>query len=162
MKKIALLAAIIALFGVKSYGQVDILVGGGLAYGSEIKNLGLDLRGDFRFDRGWVISPNLNFFFPKENNNVRTSWTAFNADVHYLLPVGSGFHFYPFGGLNFSSISNKVKNTDVKHSHSEIGLNIGMGLNANFGSNVDGFVDMKYVVSDFDQAVITFGVLVGI
>ena len=45
------------------------------------------------------------------------------------------------------------------NSDTDIGLNIGGGATYNFTGSLSGFGEIKYVVSNYDQFVFTFGVL---
>ncbi|WP_425401993.1 hypothetical protein [Fulvivirga imtechensis] len=56
----------------------------------------------------------------------------------------------------------KVKYDDgnirYKDTNSELGLNLGIGTNLNLGGSIKPFAEFKFTISDFDQAVLFFGV----
>ncbi len=165
MKKIILISLITFSigFGHHTFAQnTQINLGGGFSYGSEIEKPGINLRADFRFPKGWVIAPDFNFFFTKNNNNSKITWTTFNIDGHYLIGLSQQVNFYPLAGFNYTTVNTKVR--DTKYTNHKGGLNIGMGLDAKLASRLKGFVEVKYVVSNesTDQAVVMFGLLYGL
>ena len=60
---VALIALL--LFASTTFGQTFPALGGGLAYGGEIKNVGIQSRGDFQFGDYWAVAPHLTYFLPK-------------------------------------------------------------------------------------------------
>lgn len=132
-------------------------LGGGLGYGSGINSIGVNLRGDAKFDNLWSITPHFNFFFNKKNDAVTKKWNAFNVDGHYFFEIEPTWNIYPLFGINIATVSNKING--VKFSNSEIGINLGFGSEISFDNRLSGFGEIKYVISDADQLVIFFGVL---
>ena len=64
---------------------------------------------------------------------------------------------YPLFGINFATVSEREDN--LTFSNSDVGVNLGFGSEFKIDKNLSGFGEAKYVVSDADQAVVTFGVL---
>jgi len=96
-------------------------------------------------------------FFNKKNNLITKKWNAFNVDGHYYFELDRLWTIYPTFGINFATVSEKVN--DITFSNAEIGINIGFGSEYRFDSRLSGFAEIKYVISDADQAVIVFGML---
>jgi len=134
-----------------------INLGGGLIYGTSQKNVGFDFRGDVTFFDQWSISPHFNVFFNKKDNYVTERWNAFNIDAHYFFELERLWKIYPLLGINFATVSEKVN--DITFSNAEIGMNIGAGAEYPLDSRLNGFGELKYVIGDADQAVITVGLL---
>ncbi len=160
MKKVAVFS-ILFLIGTAVYSQ-NFLIGGGLVYGTDVDKGGIDIRGDIRVTPKWAIVPNFNFFFPNNGVNYKSSFTGINIDAHYIHGLSSEAHVYPLFGLNFSRAAVKYKPTDTTNSNTELGLNLGGGLEYFFSSKVAGLFELKYVLGDYDQGVLTFGVLYAI
>lgn len=135
----------------------NIRLGGGLIYGTSQNNIGVNLRGDISFFSQWSITPGFNMFFNKKNNLITKKWNAFNVDGHYYFELDRLWTIYPTFGINFATVSEKVN--DITFSNAEIGINIGFGSEYRFDSRLSGFAEIKYVISDADQAVIVFGML---
>jgi len=158
MKKLIIVFALIAFAVTTSHAQ-KFLVGGGLVYGTEVEKGGIDIRGDIRITNSWAIVPNINFFFPESSDAYKSGFTGINVDGHYLVNLGSGANVYPLFGLNFGHSSFKNKINDTKSGNTEIGINLGGGIEYFFSSKVAGFFELKYVLGDYDQGVLGFGVL---
>lgn len=143
--KRSLLIILLVVSGLCSYGQAR--VGGGLSYGTEIEEMGLNITGEFFLKDKIALTPEINYFF---TDNDFTFWT-FNADVHYYFNKSSQASFYGLAGLNFANISNG------NNSNSELGLNLGVGVNFEIGKSFTPFTQFKLVTGDADQAVLSFG-----
>lgn len=76
-----------------------------------------------------------------------------NTFYHFHLPENPAILPYLGGGLNLANISNGADNT-------EVGVNLGGGVRFPF-EDISPFIEGRTVISDFDQAVFTFGFLLG-
>ena len=113
-------------FGVQ--GAYDDLNG---QFGIGVKlQLGLvdQLRGDVATD----------LFFKKKG----TSMVDVNANLHYVVPVASGFNVYPLAGLNLAFFNN-----DIVDIPTRLGANLGGGLEYYVASNVKIGGEAKYIVT---------------
>jgi outer membrane immunogenic protein len=158
MKKVFLLAVISIIFSVAS--QAQIRVGGFLGFGSEVEQAGIGINGEFVLSEKVAISPNLLFYFPKKNGNIKTSFWELNGNLNYYFLNSEPVSVYGIAGLNVTSIKVKYDDNaffDNDYSDSEVGLNLGIGANFTVG-NVLPFSELKYTVSDFDQLVFILGV----
>jgi outer membrane protein X len=158
-----------------SFGQY-LTLGGGLAWGSQIENAGINLRGFYNMSEQFRFGSNFTFFLsntsPYINGEVTTRIWEFNVDAHYIYPVSDRVSLYPFGGVNITGVSwnhyyyqtyypvfqkpytQRVENNG---NSTEPGLNLGAGFQFNLGSAAP-YLEFKYVISDYDQAVIGFGI----
>ena len=150
------LLTIFILFSIVLKAQ-DYSIGGGLGYGSQINTIGLNFRGDIKFHKQWSITPYFNYFFSRTKADITNKWNALNVDGHYFFEIDRGWILYPLFGVNIANVSTKVN--DITFSNSNIGINLGFGSEYNFDPRISGFGEIKYVISDADQLVITFGVL---
>ncbi len=134
-------------------------VGGGLAYGTETESLGIGVNAQFPTANGdLIIAPSFVLFFPDDPLNF---WEL-NADVNYYFSRSSA-SVYGILGLNIARVG--IDDLDLGFlgtvdgtSETELGLNIGAGVDLDIGSSVIPFIQAKYTVSDFDQLVIFGGV----
>lgn len=172
MKKLFALTLLLTSFITVQDTFAQIKAGGGLVFGSEISQLGIDIRGEYHIDENWVIVPNINFFFTDKETQtvfvppfgtatteVKNGLTTINIDGHYLFPMNDDrLDLYPLAGLNFSIV--RVEFEGFDDSTTEVGLNLGGGGQFEFTDLLTGFAEIKYVISDADQLVIGAGVLV--
>ncbi len=148
-------------------------VGGGLTLGtavgvdddfSEKMGFGLNVRGDYTFNEKFSVAPGFTLFFPGGPDEVDISAWQINGDAHYSFLEEDAFSLYAIGGLNYSKrkwdYNQSYEDEDYAFSasgsvsDSEIGLNLGAGIN--FGSMFYG--ELKYDTA-FEQLGISVGVL---
>ena len=148
-----------------SFAQIKL--GGGIAYGTEIEELGITAKGHYAFTEVWEGAASFTFFFTGEDvpgADLRI-W-EFNADAHYILTTTDKFAFYPLAGLNITGVTididSPIPGFGGKTSNSEVGLNAGAGIELFINENISAVGELKYVLSDFDQLVINVGILFGL
>lgn len=168
MKKLVLISFLLTAFAVYSHAQFS--AGGGLSYGTEIEKFGITGKGLYTLNENIDISGALTIFFPEKSTftnpfgpdtEIKTTLWELNFDGHYNFPASEEFVFYPMAGINITGIRTKVEadGSSDSDSDTEFGLNIGAGGVYAFSEKLKGFAEIKYVISDYDQAVFTFGVL---
>jgi outer membrane immunogenic protein len=159
MKKIVLISAICLLSTVASMAQSR--VGGILGYGSEVDRWGLGINGEFMVSDRIGLSPSLFFYFPEKTAGLKYSYWELNGNVHYYFFKQDVLNLYGLAGLNLTTVNIKrdrdfLDNTKTG-SHSEAGLNLGVGSHLDLGSALP-FAELKYVAGDIDQVVLWLGV----
>jgi outer membrane immunogenic protein len=158
MKKLFVLMVIsLACYG-GSYAQTR--VGGILAYGSEVDQWGLGINAEFFLNDRMSIQPNILLYFPEKRNNARYTFWELNGDFHYYFYDEQGISVYGLGGLNLLAGKRKSDSDffdGEDDTATELGLNLGLGANFTVG-NVLPFAELKYVVGDAQQAVISLGI----
>lgn len=161
-KLIIITVLLSSLFTIKSTAQ-EIKLGGGLIIGTDLPPLGLQFKGTYGMDMLLEdLSGSLEFaiFFPSSKNNYDHSRWSIDVDGNYIFWNASGFDFYAIAGLN---ITHYEKNTNLVGLSNTVGtkpgLNAGAGVNYKFSSNLSAFSEIKYVLSNYDQAAFNFGVL---
>ena len=159
-----------------TFAKAQWQAGGGLIFGTEIENLGLQLKGVYSLDEQvedskFDVAGEFSYFFPDNTTvdfgnfgsieNKVTLW-ALNFNAHYDLLEEENLILYPLAGLNIASITAKSENSqgeDFSDTDTELGLNLGIGAKTMLTDNLAGYGEIKYVISDFDQAVFSAGVL---
>lgn len=141
---------LILIFGLLAASAVTAQsrIGGGLVYGTEIEELGINLNGEFFLKNSLAISPEFNYFFVEGDGSF---WTL-NGDGHFYLNRSSQASLYALAGLNLATRS------FGDNSNTELGVNLGLGANLELGGSVTPFAQFKYIFSEFDQAVLSFGI----
>lgn len=151
------IAAIFFMAFVSAHAQT-YEAGGGLSYGSGINNMGINLRGEILFNEQLSVSSHFNFFFGRDEGMLRHKWWAFNIDGHYYFKVDDLLFLYPLLGFNIGTV--KEKWNGINFSDTEIGMNLGGGLKYQFTNTITGFGEIKYVIGNADQFVVTAGVMI--
>ena len=76
------------------------------------------------------------------------TWMAFDADYHFVINPENPSRFYPLVGLELS--------TDFS-DFTELGANLGGGVDFMLTDTLAAFAEAKFVVSDLDGFVVTLG-----
>lgn len=157
------LTALLVSFGsiFVSSAQIDTRIGGGLAYGSEIENIGIGVNGEFGIMDKLSISPSFIFYLPKEEGPVNVSWWEVNGNANYYFIQKEDFSVYGLAGINYTHVKVDYSGSsiyDFEATEGRIGLNIGGGATYDFGSKIIPFAELKYVVIDEGQLVLMAGV----
>jgi len=151
-------------------------VGGGLVFGTGYEyhhvhtgNPGINLTGIYEINQPFHLSPGFTYVLPKKDELVygdrRTSLMMFDFDAHYVFNYLDQFEFYGLGGLNISFVKSKYLGDEFypeNFSDNALGLNIGAGTYMKFSEQMDFFGELKYIVSKYDQLVVTIGVLLNV
>lgn len=151
MKKLAL--CLIICFCSAALIQAQSRIGGGFAYGTDVEEFGLNLNGEFFLKSKLAIAPELNIFFVEGDNGF---WTI-NADGHFYFAGSGAASVYGLAGLNLSTVTFERANGE-DDSDTELGLNFGIGANFDINSSIMPFGQFKFVLNDYDQAVLSFGI----
>ncbi|MDA3954550.1 MAG: outer membrane beta-barrel protein [Bacteroidales bacterium] len=166
MNKLKLLLTVILLSGLFSINASaqPFNIGGGLVIGTDRPNIGLKVNATYGMDfllENLSGSAAFTIFIPSSTPLINYNRWAIDIDGHYEFYEVSDFNFYALGGLNIAHYSTETTAfaTTVKSSDTKPGLNIGAGAIYNLKDNIKTFSEFKYIVSNFNQAEISFGVL---
>ena len=142
--------------------QDDQLIGAGLAYGSEIEKLGIQLSYYYFLTAALAIGGDFIFFFPESAtfNGVKTtaSFYTLNVMAHYIFFTTLTMRAYALAGLNFAIFGFKTSGGGVSFSDSssELGLNVGAGLEFALAAGFL-YLELKYILGQADQLVAAAG-----
>lgn len=152
------------LLATTTHGQNFPSLGGGLAYGGEIKNVGIQARGDFQFGDYWAVAPHLTYFLPKTVGTEKWNWMSMSVDVHYLFGESRYLYFYPLAGVNFSYRGVKQGSGDQNESTFGIGADLGFGGVYEIHRERFIFLEFQYVLfeDELSQPVISAGMFFGL
>ncbi len=149
-----------------SYAQLEL--GAGLAFGTLTDDIGIFVKGRWKFTDQIAISPNITYFFVEDVSVINNSFWTINVDGHYLFQPQENIYVYPLAGLQLGIFRVSFDDgvglglADESSTTSELGLNLGGGGQIKFTDTLSGVMEIKYVLSDFDQLVISAGVLIDI
>jgi len=131
-------------------------IGGGLGYGIEQEDVGLNLRLMTTIDDQWRGSGDLLFYF-----DGLEDFTTFevNLNAHFVFAAQEKFSAYALGGLNIYVLSFTGDGIENIATGSETGLNLGAGSQLHFTESISALGELRYAISDIDQLVINAGLL---
>lgn len=156
MKKLILvtgLVVLVAAFATPAYAQISTRVGPMISFTSgDVDETGIGVVGEFGVGQKFSIAPQFLLYFPGDDFsffelNINGNYYFFNQDV---------FELYGLGGLNFARWSYDGPAGD--DSGSELGLNLGIGSNFQFGKNFVPFAEFRFTIGEFDQFALGLGV----
>ena len=160
MKKVILGACLLMVLALATpvYSQIDNRVGPMISFtGGDFDETGLGVVGEFGVAQKVSIAPQFILYFP--GNDVSLFELNFNANYYFFNQ--DVFELYGLGGLNFARAGYKY--TDIngdtqKDSNSELGLNLGIGTNFQFGKKFVPFAEFRFTIGDYSQVALGLGV----
>jgi len=161
-------AAIVLVVALPSMAQQgEMKLGAGLAYGSEIKSIGIGAKFHYGINDQIRLAPGFVFFLPKTDAGVKQTLWNLDLDGNYVFMENNNFMVHGIAGVNIAGYKMTWENDmleeygmgSVDVSETKFGLNIGAGFLYPFSDNMHLLVEGKYVISDFDQVVISAGLM---
>ena len=152
----------ITFFTQKMNAQTTI--GGGIAYGTEIENIGINATAQFFIKENIAIAPSFTYYLPKKvTGDFSFEWYEISADGNYYFNIpDSKIKPYGLAGLNLSIVSIPSFNfggfRTESISDTNFGFNIGGGADFDLGENITPFAQLRYTISSLNQLVIMAGV----
>ncbi len=161
--KSTLLTLFFTLIFTTSLVAQDIDLKAGLAYPMQSEKLGLNVGGKLGVASVVDVVAGVNLFLPDKTETgageLKTNIWMIDLDGHYNFGAG-GFTVYPLAGINFTGFRREFN--DSESSNTEIGLNLGGGASVEFADKIGAFAEIKYILGDADQGVVSFGLLFGL
>lgn len=167
MKKILTSAICVALLAItalpaSAQQQGDMAWGAKLAFGSTdgYSNLGLGAKIQYNVTDPIRLEASFSYFLPKKESifglpDIKTSAWDFSVNAHWLFPVENGLTLYPLAGLGI--LGTKAKSDDLvmgdtvigatNRSGSDLGLNLGGGVDYALSENMFLNAEVKYMVA---------------
>ena len=146
-----------------------VKAGVGLMFGTEIEQPGLRVDGVYQINDEIRAVADFGFYLQDETefgqgNTTTVTWWELNLNGNYMLTSNeeTGFQAYGLAGLNYLNVNVETDSQfgNVSASDSEVGLNVGAGLEYAIGFG-DLFAEAKYVLGSADQLNIGGGVRFG-
>ncbi len=134
-----------------------ITVGPGLAYGSEVENLGIKVDGYYTINEEFRAGLDLVYYFPETVGNTDINYFGFNINGHYIFYNEEEITAYGLAGINILRV--KAESGNNSATDSESGLNLGAGIEyaQDFGT-LFGELKLAGLGGDADQFVVGAGV----
>ncbi len=177
MKKFLLFSSLLIIFfAIISLSGLDAQFnrfGGGLAFNSpmnavdlDIGNPGFNARGVFEINEDFFVIPELTFQLPKKKSyndgQKKTIMVNVQANVTYTLATEGTLLFYALLGPSLTTIYTNW-DTDLPgfETGTEFlpGLAVGTGIEMIVEKDINAYAQIKYIVCNYQQLVISIGVL---
>lgn len=157
MKKIILLTVVMIAWTYAGHGQTRLGLMGG--YGGRFASPAIGGNAEFFITDDISLSPGILHYFPISRNNTTKTWLEINADGHYYLYYQDIFQFYALGGVNYTVLKFKDKeDSSLSYTEGNLNLNVGGGMNFDFGEDFYPFSEIKYTLGTNNQIVIVAGI----
>lgn len=152
MKKLLVVFTLVFfLLGSKDL-KAQLSVGPGIAYGLDVEELGIMVKGIYSFSDTW--RGNADFIYYLDGFEGISLWEA-NLNANFVFSQSDGFDVYAIGGLNLITASVSFLGSTV--SSTEVGLNLGAGGQIFISDKLSVVAELKYGISEADQLVIALG-----
>ncbi len=170
MKKNTLyLALLLTFLSIELNAQIrnKLNIGVGLDFGTEVDEGGLDVRVGYFLTKQLNLVIDINYFFVDDEVFIKDRyWNEYNLNVHYYFDYNFNeklVSFYGLAGFNLSTLGFKYSKHptfgDSESKESNLGLNLGGGVDFNLTKNFKPFIEAKYLLIDeIDQVEIAFGI----
>ena len=164
------LTAVIALLSIGAFAQEgQAYLGGQLAYPTDIKSLGIGVKGGYGITDAIRTQATFDYFLKKDN----VSCWDLNLDVHYLFPLGDNIKVYPLAGLTYlrcsvdgftQTVSTPAGSITVgsneSYSDGNLGVNLGGGFQYDLSEKFALNAEVKFqIIKNSNQGVISAGFL---
>ena len=157
MKKLLVLvcAAIMSISASAQKGEKAI--GVNLSYGSEIKNAGIGVKGQYFLADRLRGEASVDYFFKKDY----TSMWDINANLHYLFDIAPKTKVYPLVGLGYTNWNVELELLDhgtIKATKEKLAVNVGAGIQYELTNKVNVDAEVKYqIIDNYNQVVVGVG-----
>ena len=154
---IILITFFAGMFSVQSMAQLSY--GGGVFYGTYLRNLGVELRAEYPLTESLIVAPKLALSLPDFYYGV-TFLNELCGHVHYKVFQEDPITLYPLAGIcisNYTDIDTSPADLDI---HFKFGVNLGAGGQFRLGENMDIFAEARYTIGYYHQFVATAGLLI--
>ncbi|MEM1127225.1 MAG: hypothetical protein AAGI71_11285 [Bacteroidota bacterium] len=152
-----LLAGLVGLAAPTAHAQLRI--GGGLIYGFDIEQLGLQANGFYQIQPNIEVGGDFTFYFPEEIGNITSRVFSINPTGHYIFfDDEESLRAYGLAGINIARFSVESDNQFFDDfSDTEFGLLLGAGgeYTLDFGRV---FAELRFALEGEEQASLAAGI----
>ncbi len=137
----------------QDFDTSNLRVGLGLLYATEIDNIGININSAYAINEDWEAAISIAHIFEKDYVN----WNVLDLDGHYVFYHGeSSINAYGLAGFSFNFWKVKIPASEymgvqipeVTDSGTEIGFNLGVGLNYAISERINLAPEIRYTIMD--------------
>jgi len=144
-----LLKAVFILVVLFSFSEANAQYSAGIGvhYGTDISNIGFSINGKYVINDDWSAAPSFTLFLKKDY----VTWSALDLDANYkITEIEKVGGLYGLAGLNMTFYKVKYDLGDwggeYSDTGSEIGLNLGLGLDIPINEKLIVAPEVRYTV----------------
>ena len=163
MKKLTTLVfAMLLTTAFSTTAVAQISVGGGLVYGTDLEELGIQVGGTYVLNENMRLGADVIYWLMESGEGFSVTFLEVNANFNYIFYDENDLILYGLGtlGIHYAKVSSDFGGL-FSYSDTELGLGIGAGLEYNLGG-VKLYVEPRFFLSGFDQLALAAGVRVPI
>lgn len=133
----------------KKYG-----VGFNLLYGTEIKNVGFGVKGQYYATEAIRVEGNVGYYMKKDD----VSMLDVNVTGHYLIPVAENLKVYPLAGVGITNWMYGGALKSLVDNTTKFTINLGGGIQYDVAEDFAINAEAKYQIIDhYNQVVFALG-----
>lgn len=137
--------------------QAQYSLGTGVAFGSESETVGMQFRGAYDVDAPVRIGVDVIYYFRSPGILTSKSITEFNVNGHWQFINQTSHSVYALTGFNLTRPRTTYLSTSLSSSSNHFGWNIGAGSQYEVAPQLAVVGELKYILSDADQWVLSLG-----
>lgn len=170
LKKLSMLVfALLFTATLSTTAIAQISVGGGLAYGTDVEDIGIQVGGTYVLNENMRLGADIIYWLIGSDtlfgDTISYTFLEINANFNYIFYDENDLILYGIGtlGIHYAKVSFDFDDALFSGSGSdtELGLGVGAGLEYNLGG-VKLYVEPRFFLSGFDQLQLAAGVRVPI
>lgn len=152
MNKVMLQVFFIPILFVTALGsaQGQAMLGGGIAYGADVEEMGLQARALYGVSDRINVSADVIYYLDGIEN---FSYYEFNVNAQYEFYESGDFSAYGLAGFNYFGF------TVLGLEGSDSGLNLGAGAYYEIGNSISAFGELKHAIGGSEQFLLAAGLL---
>lgn len=133
----------------KKYG-----VGFNLLYGTEIKNIGFGVKGQYYATEAIRVEGNVAYYLKKDD----VSMLDINVAGHYLIPIAENLKVYPLAGVGITNWQYGGALKSLVDNQTKFTINLGGGIQYDVADDFALNAETKYQIIDhYNQVVFAIG-----
>lgn len=146
----------------------EMKLGPTLSYGSEIKSLGIGVKFHYGLTDEIRLAPAFTYFLPKTEFDYKTTIWNLDLDGNYTFMEKDNMGIHGLAGLNITGWKFSYDGDEdipagyealYEFSETKIGVNLGAGMTYSFTEKMHLLLEAKYVLSDYDEFVLSAGLM---
>lgn len=135
----------------------DIAIGAGIAYGTDIEEIGLQASGTYVLNEDMRVGGDIIYWLTDDSDFASTTFVEVNANFNYIFHKQEDLIIYALGTLGIHYGKVDIEGISNGSSDTELGLGVGAGLEYDLGGVVL-YVEPRLFLSGFDQLSLAAGV----
>ncbi|MDI6401027.1 outer membrane beta-barrel protein [Balneolaceae bacterium ANBcel3] len=157
------LIALCMLFSAPQSNAQGITLGGGLSYGLDIEEIGLQANGYYDLNENMRLGGDVIYWLVDSPSGIDITYMEFNFNAHYIFSQDDALTLYAIGsaGIHYADVSYSDDmgwgGASLSYSDTKLGIGIGAGVEYDLGSLIL-YGEPRFFLSGLDQLALNAGV----